>query len=319
MISVVVVNWNGKAFLGECLDSLRRQSFSNCEVLVVDNGSTDGSVQWIATNFPEFRTIALKENLGFAGGCNAGIRQAQGGWIALLNNDAVADVGWLQNLSQAVEYDPDVGLAASRVILTSGSLDSAGDAMTIAGVPYKRGHGRAPNGVFTTPEEVFGVCGCAALLRKQMLDEIGLLDEDFFCIYEDGDLSFRAHLSGYRCIYVPDAVVHHRLNTTLGKLSRTYVFYGQRNMEYLYFKNMPVRLLWKYLAVHLASNLLGFGYFTLKGQSLEFLRAKVAFLRSLRQTLKKRHQVQSLRRVGEKAIDGMLDRRWLSSRIAGKI
>lgn len=318
MISVVVVNWNGKTFLEECLSSLRRQTHPDREVLVVDNGSTDGSPDWIRDNFPEFRLVALAENQGFAGGNNAGIRQARGEWIALLNNDAAADPQWLDLLSRAVQRDPQLGLAASRVILTSGPLDSAGDAMTIAGVPYKRGHGKVPNGTYTAPGEVFGVSGCAALVRKRMLDEIGLLDEDFFCIYEDGDLSFRAHLAGYRCIYVPEAVVYHRLHGTLGKLSRPYVFYGQRNMEYLYFKNMPGRLLWKYLPVHLTSNLIGLGYFTLRGHLLEFLRAKAAFLQNLPRTLRKRRQVQALRRVGEDVIEALLDRRWLAPRLPGK-
>jgi len=319
MITVVVVNWNGKPLLADCLQSLRSQTLPDVEVIVVDNGSTDGSADWVRQNFPQFKLVQLNENRGFAGGNNAGIVQARGEWIALLNNDAAAEPDWLEQLYRAVEGNGRVGLAASRVVLTSGALDSAGDGMTIAGVPYKRGHGSSPTGVFLKPAEVFGASGCGVLLRRSMLDKIGLLDEDFFCIYEDGDLNFRARLAGFHCIYVPDAVILHRLHGTLGRLSKNYVFYGQRNMEYLYFKNMPGRLFWRHLPVHLLSNLLGFGYFLWRGRPLQFIKGKVAFLRDIKRVLQKRRQIQELRQVDDHAIAALLERRWLQPRLAGKI
>jgi GT2 family glycosyltransferase len=319
MISVVVVNWNGKALLVDCLVSLRAQTFPSFEVIVVDNGSTDGSAEWVRQYFPEFRLVELDENRGFAGGNNAGIKQACGEWIALINNDAKANPDWLECLYRAVGGKEGVGLAASRVVLTSGVLDSAGDGMTIAGVPYKRGHGGLPDGIFLKPAEVFGASGCGVLLRRSMLDKIGLLDEDFFCIYEDGDLNFRARLAGFQCVYVPDAVVIHRLHGTLGRLSKTYVFYGQRNMEYLYFKNMPGRLFWRYLPAHLMSNILGFGYFILRGRPVQFVRGKAAFIRDIGRVLQKRREVQKLRKVDDQTIDAMLEPRWLRSRLAGKM
>jgi GT2 family glycosyltransferase len=319
MISVIVVNWNGKSLLAECLNSLRLQTFFDFEVILVDNGSTDGSAQFVQAAFPDFRLVRLKENLGFAGGNNAGIRQARGEWIALINNDATAGPDWLAQLHRAVEENNQIGLAASRVVLTSGALDSAGDGMTIAGVPYKRGHGNAPDGIFLKPADVFGASGCGVLLRRSMLDRIGLLDEDFFCIYEDGDLNFRARLAGFHCIYVPEAVIVHRLHGTLGRLSKNYVYYGQRNMEYLYFKNMPGSLFWKYLPVHLLSNVLGFGYFILRGRPFQFLRAKLAFVRDLPTVLRKRRDVQNMRTVDDQTIASTLDRRWLQPRLAGKI
>src|SRR5207253_816896 len=319
MISVVVVNWNGKPLLADCLQSLRSQTFADVEVIIVDNGSTDGSAEWVRQNFHEFKLVQLNENRGFAGGNNAGIMQARGEWIALINNDATAEPDWLEQLYRAVEPDERVGLAASRVVLTSGALDSAGDGMTIAGVPYKRGHGKTPNGVFLKAAEVFGASGCGVLLRHSMLDRIGLLDEDFFCIYEDGDLNFRARLAGFHCIYVPEAVIIHRLHGTLGRLSKTYVYYCQRNMEYIYFQNMPGRLFWRYLPVHLLSIILGFGYFILRGRPLQFIRAKLAFIFDLPRVLRKRRAVQKLRQVDDQTIEATLDRRWLQPRLAGKI
>jgi GT2 family glycosyltransferase len=319
MISVIVVNWNGKALLADCLSSLRSQTFPDFEVIVVDNGSSDGSAEFVCEQFPQFRIVQLNENKGFAGGNNAGIQQARGAWIALINNDATAEPDWLARLYRAVEESPDIGLAASRVVLTSGALDSAGDGMTIAGVPYKRGHGNAPDGIFLKPAEVFGASGCGVLLRRSMLDRIGLLDEDFFCIYEDGDLNFRARLAGFHCIYVPEAVILHRLHGTLGRLSKTYVYYGQRNMEYLYFKNMPGRLFWRYMPIHIFSNVLGFAYFILRGRPLQFIRAKIAFVLDLPKVLRKRRDVQKLKRVDDHTIESTLDRRWLQPRLADKI
>ena len=319
MISVVVVNWNGKAMLADCLASLRSQTFPKFEVIVVDNGSTDGSGEFVLQSSPEVKLVQLSDNRGFAGGNNAGIRQAGGEWIALINNDAIAQPDWLESLHRAVEGNETVGLAASRVVLPSGQLDSAGDGMTVAGVPYKRGHGSIPVGNFLKPAEVFGASGCGVLLRRSMLERIGLLDEDFFCIYEDGDLNFRARLAGFHCIYVPEAVIIHRLHGTLGRLSKTYVYYGQRNMEYLYFKNMPGRLFWKYLPIHLLSNVLGLGYFILRGLPFQFLRAKLAFLLDLPQVMRKRRDIQKLRKVDDQTIESSLDRRWLQPRLAGKI
>jgi GT2 family glycosyltransferase len=319
MVSVIVVNWNGKELLTDCLASLRAQTLPGVELIVVDNGSTDGSAEFVRQSFPDFKLIQLDENLGFAGGNNAGIRQACGEWIALINNDAVAEPDWLECLYRAVRGNEQVGSAASRVVLTSGALDSPGEELTIAGVPYKRGHGKAPGGIFLKPAEVFGASGCGVLLRRSMLDRIGLLDEDFFCIYEDGDLNFRARLAGFHCIYVPEAVILHRLHGTLGRLSKTYVFYGQRNMEYLYFKNMPGRLFWRYLPVHLLSNILGFGYFILRGRPFQFIRAKLAFILNIRRVLHKRREVQKLRTVDDQTIESTFDRRWLQPRLAGKI
>jgi GT2 family glycosyltransferase len=318
LISVVVVNWNGKSLLADCLASLRAQTFPDFEVIVVDNGSTDGSAEFVRTEFSEFTLVQLDENFGFAGGNNAGIRVARGEWIALINNDAVAHPDWLECLFRAVGTNDAVGLAASRVVLTSGLLDSAGDGMTVAGVSYKRGHG-SKLGAFLKPTEVFGASGCGVILRRSMLDRIGLLDEDFFCIYEDSDLNFRARLAGFKCVYVPEAVIIHRLHGTLGRLSKTYVFYGQRNMEYLYFKNMPGRLFWTHLPVHVFSNVLGFGYFIVRGRPLQFIRGKLAFLRNFRRVLAKRRQVQSLRKVDDQTIESILDRHWLRPRLAGKI
>lgn len=317
-LSVVVVNYNGCELVAECLASLAAQTLPDVEVLVVDNASSDDSVALVRREFPQFGVIRLERNYGFAGGSNRGIAASRGEFVALLNNDAVADPPWAERLVAAAA-DSSVGMAASRVLLYSdrGRLDSAGDGMTTVGVAFKRGH-LAPADRFARSEKVFGASGCAMLLRRAMLDDVGLFDEDFFLIYEDADLAFRAQLRGWGCVYVPGAVVYHRLNASIGSLSATYVYYGQRNVEYVYFKDMPSRLLWTSLPAHLLNDALAAAYFACRGRFGSFVRAKLDVLRALRPLRAKRRAIQARARVGWSDIERQLERRWLRTRLTGK-
>jgi GT2 family glycosyltransferase len=317
-LTVIVVNWNGEQLLPECLTSLSNQSLSDVEVLLVDNGSTDDSISLVRSLFPKVKILALRENHGFAGGNNRGIQASIGEFVALLNNDAVADYCWAERLLAAA-CDSRVGIVASRVLLYSdrGRLDSAGDGMTTVGAGYKRGH-LMPSNSYPSAEDVFGASGCAMLLRRSMLADVGRFDEDFFLLAEDSDLCFRAQLRGWRCLYAPDAIVYHKLNASIGKLSRAHVFYGQRNVEYLYFKNMPGWLVWKYLPVHLLNALLASVYFGRKGHFSSYMESKLDFLRNMRRVLQKRQEIQAQRTVSCRNINRMLDRRWLRTRLPGK-
>jgi len=317
-LSVVVVNWNGRALLGDCLASLQAQTLPNLEVVLVDNGSTDDSVSFARREFPRVAVLDLGQNHGFAGGSNRGIAATSGEFVALLNNDAVAEPFWAERLLSAAA-DPKVGIAASRVLLHAnrGRLDSAGDGMTTVGVAFKRGH-LEPAERFGNEQTVFGASGCAMLLRRAMLEDVGVFDEDFFLIYEDADLCFRARLRGWTCRYAPEAVVYHKLNASIGRLSSTHVYYGQRNAELVYFKNMPGSLLWKHLPAHLANAAAGAVYFATKGKLLSFLRAKLAAARALPEVARKRRAIQARRRVAPSEIEAMLERRWLRARRAGK-
>jgi len=317
-LSVVVVNWNGQHLLADCLSSLRRQSLKNLEVILVDNGSTDDSVAHVRHEYPEVRVLCLDRNYGFATANNRGIEFSSGEFIALLNNDTVAAADWAARLLDAGKQS-GAGIVASKVLLHADPklLDSAGDGMTTVGVAYKRGH-REPSDRFAVMERVFGASGCAMLLRRSMLADIGLLDDDFFLLYEDADLCFRAQLRGWKCIYAPEAVVYHKLNSSIGRLSRTHVYYGQRNAEYLYFKNMPGRLLWKYLLPHFLSDLLALLYFSAKGSFWSFIKGKAEFLGRFREVMRKRERIQARRTVNCADVDRILERRWLRARLAGK-
>lgn len=214
-ISVVVVNWNSKDDLGRCLDSIRLQRFSPLETIVVDNGSSDGSVDMIEDEYPEVRLVKTGENLGFAEGMNRGIEAARGDWIASLNNDAVADPGWLEALAGAVSAGPsELGMLQSRMVFLGdpGRLNSTGVEISVGG-GFRDRQFHALVASDSGSCEVFCPCAGAALYRRGMLEEIrlptGYFDRSFFMYYEDVDLGWRARLAGWCCRYVAESVVHH--------------------------------------------------------------------------------------------------------------
>jgi GT2 family glycosyltransferase len=318
-VQVTVVNWNKKAFLEECLQSLRGQTFRSFSVTVVDNGSTDGSQEWVAGRFPEVRLIALKENLGFAAANNCALREVAAPYAALLNNDAVADPRWLESLVGALEGTPEAGFAASRMLdqARPDRIDRCGDGYTWAGAGLLRGRGE-PAGRHSRREWVFGACAGAALYRSSLLREVGLFDEDFFLLYEDVDLSFRSQLSGYRCLYVPEALVYHRGSGSLVYDSPISVYYGHRNLEWVYIQNMPTRLIARTILPHLLYDLAALGFFLLRGRGGDYLRAKRDALKGFKRALSKRRRVQAAKIADDAYLWGLLDRPSLLARLRGR-
>ncbi len=315
MLTIIVLNWNGTNHLNDCLSSLARQTFRDMEVILVDNGSTDGSVTYIHENFPWVRVIALPNNQGFCGGNNRGIEQARGEYIALLNNDTESDVNWAAEMVFALQQNPQIGFCASKMLLFDQRtiLDSAGDTYSISGAGGKRGRLESSES-YNEPCEVFGACAGAAVYRKTLFDDIGLLDEDFFLIFEDIDLSFRAQLRGYRCLYVPTARVYHKVNATMGTYGHTYVYYGHRNIEYVFFKNMPYPLIVKGFSSHVLYNVLSFVFFARKGLLKSYIQAKRDAFKGTGLMLQKRKMIQSQRLVSLDYIEQLLSYNWLHSR-----
>jgi GT2 family glycosyltransferase len=259
--------------------------------------------------------VALPENRGFAGGNNAGVREARGRFVALLNNDAVPEPGWLKALLAGIDERQGVLLATSLIVYMHDPqiVDSAGDGMLRWGGAFKRHHGESVE-LARTSGEVFGVCGAACLMPRQVFEELGGFDEDFFTSHEDVDLSYRARLLGYRCAYVADAVVRHHGSASIGRSSAFAVFHGQRNLEWVYLKNTPASVLMRTLPGHLVYTAAACVYFTRLGLLGAFLRAKLAALRGLGGALRKRAHVQRTRRVGAAAIWPLLEASWLSAK-----
>jgi GT2 family glycosyltransferase len=320
LVSVIVVNWNGEKVLPECLESLKGQTYSPMEIIVVDNGSTDQSVSMLREKFlKHVNLIESSANLGFAGGNNVGIRSAQGEYIALLNNDAVANPGWVEEMVKVAEADPEVGMCASKIYSLDepGVLDSAGG-LLIYPDGLSRGRGRLERdvGQYEKVEEVLLPSGCACLYRRAMLDEIGLFDEDFFAYSDDTDLGLRARLGGWKCIYVPTAVAYHRYSASTGRYSPLKAYLAERNRIWVAVKYFPIPVLlmspvyslWR-LMLHAYAVIVKKGasgkfteQYTLRTLLLTMIKAYVSAMVGLPKMWMKRRVIRKARKVPLRAI-----------------
>jgi len=220
------------------------QAYPNYEVILVDNGSIDGSVEFVRKQFPAVIIIENETNLGFAEGTNIGIRASNGDYIATLNNDTKVDSMWLNKLIGIAESNEDIGFCAPKVLFfyEPETIDSAGILISFDGSGMNRGFKEQDRGQYNVDCEVFGACAGAALYKKTMLDEIGLFDEDFFAYYEDLDISWRARLAGWKCIYVHSSVVYHVHSATGIAYSPFKSFHVQRNRFFVIIKNFPIKI-----------------------------------------------------------------------------
>jgi GT2 family glycosyltransferase len=309
---IVVLNWNGRAWLWPCLTALLAQDLTQCEIVVVDNGSSDGSAEFVKKNFPAIHVLALDRNLGFAAGNNAGAQGATAQYLVFLNNDTRARPGWLTALMDAADADPVTGLVTSQVVYFDRpeTIDSAGDGYLRCGGGFKHWHGQP---VRTAPgsREVFGACGAAFLIRRTLFESLGGFDPGFFMVYEDVDLSFRAQLLGARCRYAADAQVEHAGSGSLGRVSAAAVFYGQRNLEWTWIKNMPKRLLWRTVAAHALYDLAGAWAYARQGQFVVWCRAKLAAVWGLPAVLRKRRAVQATSTADAGALWASMEADWV--------
>src|ERR1700722_699295 len=207
LVSVVIPNWNGKRFLSGCLDSLGKQKYPFVEIVVIDNGSKDGSVEFLEENYPHVRLFKFEQNTGFSVAVNRGIIESRGEFVALLNNDTIVDELWLSELVKAMREHTEIGSAGCKMLAYDDRtlLDGAGDGYRRGGLPGRIGHRERDLGQFDTQRYILGACGGAALYRRVLFDDIGLFDEDYFAYLEDVDLGLRAQNAGYKCIYVPTA------------------------------------------------------------------------------------------------------------------
>lgn len=318
-ISIVIVTWNGRQYLDACLRAAEAQQGVSAEIVVVDNGSTDGSAEFVRARFPRVRVVELTENRGFAGGNNVGAGEARGEFLAFLNNDTVAEETWLRALRSGIEMSAGFALATSRIVYMHNPrvIDSAGDGLLRWGGAFKRHHGQSAD-LAGAATEVFAVCGAACLMPKSVFEELGGFDDDFFASHEDVDLSYRARLRGYRCRYVPDAIVRHHGSATLGTVTARSVFHGQRNLEWMYLKNTPASLLVRTMPGHMVYTAAAAVHFSRLGLFMPFVRAKVAAIGGLPGVLRKRRSIQRTRAIGAAEIEPYLERRWFATKVREK-
>lgn len=309
LLSVIILNWNGKQFLQECLNSLAAQTFSNFEIILVDNGSRDGSVDDVKDLFPGIRLVALSENTGFAEGNNLGLAVTEGQFIVTLNNDTKVVPEFLAELLIAALVAPDIGMVAAKMLNfhQTGRIDSVGVRPTTAGMGINIGVGETDDGQYDEPADVFGPCAGAALYRRDMLEEIGFFDTDFFAYYEDLDLAWRGRLAGWRCVTAPAALVYHVHSATSGRMSPFTVYHVQRNKWFVLLKNWPGGLLLRHLPRILAYDLATVVLAALRGRLIPSLHARLRVLAAIPSLLAKRRKVAQLRRTDIQDIARLVD------------
>lgn len=273
-VSVVIPNYNGEKYIKKCLDSLMVQSLKPDEIIVVDNNSTDGSLELLNNDFRDkVRIIALEKNTGFSVAVNKGIKASKGEFVVLLNNDTELDKDWLKELHSVIQKDNKIFSCCSKMIRYDNRniIDDAGDEYSILGWSFKRGDGKSIK-YYQDTEEVFSSCAGAAIYRKTILDEIGYFDEKFFAYLEDIDISYRARSFGYKNYYAHKAKVYHIGSATSGSRHNSFkVRLAARNNIFLIYKNMPIIQLIINLPFILLGILIKSIYFTLKGLGKSYI------------------------------------------------
>lgn len=310
-VTIVVVNRNGGDFLDECLLRLTQQSLPPNRILVMDNGSTDGSAER-AQQVPGVTVRMLGTNLGFAMANNRALDECDTDLVALLNPDAFPDTDWLMRLVSAARAYPNVAVFGSRQMVhgSPATLDGIGDVYHISGLVWRNGYRRTQRAEDNIASEIFSPCACAVLYRRDALIKVGGFDEDYFCYVEDIDLGFRLRLAGYTCIYIPDAVVHHVGSASSGgRHSDFYVYHGHRNLVWTFIKNMPGVLFWILLPIHMILNIVALAYFSTRGQGSVIWRAKQDAIKGIPGMWRKRCRIQASRCATISGIWRVLDKR----------
>jgi len=298
--AVVVPNWNGKNSLGNCLDSLIGQSVDT-EIIVVENGSTDGSLEYVKEKYPQVSLVINKMNLGFAGGVNSGIKKAKANgaeFIALFNNDAVADRYWLENMVNEISKNNSLGIVTCKLTSSDGKLiDSTGDLYTVWGLPFPRGRDEKTSDKYDLKTEIFAASGGASLYRTSLFDDIGYFDKDFFAYYEDVDISFRAQLAGWKVNYVPSSLAYHDHGTTSQTIKGFTTYQSMKNLPWLYWKNVPTKFLFRVGIRFFMAYSLFFISAIARGQFWPALKGMLVSLFYSPKKLVQRFHIQSSKRV----------------------
>ena len=287
---------------------MRQQTLRDVEVILIDNASTDGSREYVRSEYPEVEVIPLTSNQGFAAAVNCGIGASKAPLIALLNNDTVVYPGWAKALVDAATAHPETALFASKMVTLADRtvIDSCGVGMTWSGRSYNIREGEQDTGQFNQEKEVFGACAGAALYRASLFAAIGLFDETFFAYLEDVDIDFRARLAGFQCLYVPKAVVAHIGSATSGKGSAFAFRLMVKNHFHLIHKNYPTALLWKHSAKLLYAEARLIAAAVRDGHTTAYLSGLGQAVRESPQMYRRRKDVQGMKAVSAEQLNQVI-------------
>lgn len=311
MVSIIIPHFNGKEILYNCLNSLEKTKYLNKEVILVDNGSTDGSISDIEESFPWLRLIRNQKNFGYAGGCNSGLREAKGKYVLFLNNDTIFESNWLDALVKAVERSEEIA-ACQPKLLAFGRRDTfdysgaAGGLIDIYAYPFAMGRIffslEKDYGQYDRSQDIFWASGTAMLVRRSVLDEVGTFEEDFFAHMEEIDLCWRLHLAGYRVVSSPQSVVYHNSGSTLRPDSYRKILLNHRNNLVMLVKNYEIKTLVWVFPIRLALEFLNAIYAVLKFDLNQlkaiFVSLMYVFI-NFGKIAKKRSQVQKMRKFSD--------------------
>jgi GT2 family glycosyltransferase len=242
-VSVIILNWNGRRFMRDCLSSLKQQSYREFEVIVVDNGSTDGSADLIRSEYSDFaKLVRNRRNLGFGRGNNIGAEHSNGRYLLLLNNDCVVDKLWIAELVKEAESERRIGMCASKILsfYDRRVIDNTGHLIYRDGLNRGRGRLEVDAGQYDLKRDIFFPSACAALYRREAFDEIGGFDEDFFAYGDDTELGIRVRLTGWKCRFVPTAIAYHKYSGSTSAYSPLKAFLVERNRIWVAVKCFPI-------------------------------------------------------------------------------
>ena len=304
LISILVLNHNGKHLLKTCLESIFEQTFADYEVIVVDNNSNDGSTEYIRENFPKITLIENSKNLGFAGGNNMGIKACSGEWIFFLNNDAVLEKNCLEFLAKHIKTEYLVFMPLMLKADSPEFVDSAGDMLYPWGYAYR--YNNVPANKFLESKEIALACCGAAAFNRELIEKLNGFDEDFFLYYEDVDLSLRARHLGAKIWLGPQAKVFHKGSATVGKKTSSRLYYIERNRFFAKLKNFPLLTLIKYAPISFACSIFSFILWAKRGFSGTWIKSRIDMLRGMPKMLKKRKMI-----FAESKIDTSEFEKWL--------
>lgn len=308
-VAIIVVNWNGLEDLPSCLSSLQLQTQS-AEIIVVDNGSVDGSVEFLTDKFPEITLLPQSKNYGFTGGVNIGMQYALDNnfdYVALFNNDAIADKNWLKHLATTLEKNPKLGISTCKLTTIDKShIDSTGDIYTSWGLPYPRGRGEPYNTKYDNSVEIFGASGGASVYRASMLRQIGLMDDHYFAYYEDVDISFRAQLAGWKVRFVPQAIAFHKIGGTSSKIKGFTTYQTMKNLPMVLWKNVPTSLMPTVLPRFILAYTLFTGRALINGRGLPAIKGILVFMKNIPYIIKQRRYIQKHKSVSNEYIRSII-------------